>query len=89
MIALHHNIDIHPQYITDDNGKKLSVVLPISEFDALLDALMRGIQPAQNPLNSQTVRTGAARFKGILSKDEANQYHVYLNKTRSEWDRDI
>jgi hypothetical protein len=30
---------IHPKYITDDTGKKLSVVLPIEEYNALLDEL--------------------------------------------------
>ena len=89
MITLLHNIDIHPQYITDDNGKKLSVVLPISEFDALLDALVRSIQTSENPVNTPSVKNSAARFKGLLSKDEADKYLDYLNKTRSEWNRDI
>jgi hypothetical protein len=30
---------IHPQYITDDKGKKLSVVLPIEEYQTILDEL--------------------------------------------------
>ena len=30
---------IHPQYITDDKGKKLSVVLPIEEYNTLLEEL--------------------------------------------------
>lgn len=30
---------IHPKYITDDTGKKLSVVLSIEEYSALLDEL--------------------------------------------------
>jgi len=31
--------DIHPHYITDDEGKKLSVVLPIESFEELLEDL--------------------------------------------------
>ncbi|MDZ4748674.1 MAG: hypothetical protein SH808_09320 [Saprospiraceae bacterium] len=30
---------IHPQYITDDKGKKLSVVLSIEEYNTMLDEL--------------------------------------------------
>lgn len=30
---------IHPNYITDNTGKKLSVILSIDEFNALLEEL--------------------------------------------------
>ncbi len=30
---------IHPQYITDNTGKKLSVVIPIDEYNSILDQL--------------------------------------------------
>ncbi len=30
---------IHPQYITDEKGKKLSVALPIEEYQTMLDEL--------------------------------------------------
>lgn len=30
---------VHPQYITDNNGKKLSVILPIKEFKAIIEEL--------------------------------------------------
>jgi hypothetical protein len=29
-------INLHPQYITDENGNKISVVLPIEEFESIL-----------------------------------------------------
>ncbi len=29
--------EIHPQYITDEKGKKTSVILPISEFEELIE----------------------------------------------------
>ncbi|MBK7010205.1 MAG: hypothetical protein IPN73_14820 [Saprospiraceae bacterium] len=32
-------IQIHPQYITDHNGKKLSVVLPIKDFKDMLEKI--------------------------------------------------
>ena len=32
-------LSLHPQYITDNTGKKISAVLPIKEFKTLLDEL--------------------------------------------------
>jgi hypothetical protein len=32
-------LTIHPQYNTDSAGKKLSVVLPIKDFNALIEQL--------------------------------------------------
>jgi hypothetical protein len=32
-------ISIHPQYITDQSGNKISAVLPIKEFKNILDEL--------------------------------------------------
>ena len=29
--------DIHPQYVTDERGRKRSVILPISKFQELID----------------------------------------------------
>ena len=29
--------DLHPEYITDDKGKKLSVIIPISDFNELIE----------------------------------------------------
>jgi len=32
-------IDVHPQYINDTKGKKSLVVLPIKEFESIMDEL--------------------------------------------------
>jgi hypothetical protein len=32
-------INIKPQYITDENGNKISVVIPFSEFKAIIEEL--------------------------------------------------
>ncbi len=31
------SIDIHPQYITNEEGEKLSVILPVNEFEQMLE----------------------------------------------------
>jgi hypothetical protein len=32
-------LTIHPQYITDSKGKKISVVLPIKDFKSIMEEL--------------------------------------------------
>jgi hypothetical protein len=32
-----HLNDLHPEYITDQTGEKKSIILPISEFEELLE----------------------------------------------------
>jgi hypothetical protein len=32
-------LHVHPQYLTDTKGKKISVVIPIKEFKGLIDEL--------------------------------------------------
>ena len=32
-------LTVHPQYITDNRGKKLSVVLPMREFKTIMEEL--------------------------------------------------
>ena len=32
-------LTVHPQYITDSTGKKISVVLPIKDFKAIMEEL--------------------------------------------------
>jgi len=32
-------VKVNPQYITDNNGKKISVVLPVKDFKAIMEEL--------------------------------------------------
>ena len=32
-------ITVHPQYITDDTGKKISVIIPVKEFKTIMEIL--------------------------------------------------
>ena len=32
-------ITLHPQYVTDEEGNRVSVLLPLDEFEALLEDL--------------------------------------------------
>ena len=84
-----NDINIHPQYITDDVGRKLSVIIPISEFDALLAVIKQSIEALKTNTDTKNGKNDAARFKGLLTHEEADKFHNYLHQTRNEWDRDI
>jgi PHD/YefM family antitoxin component YafN of YafNO toxin-antitoxin module len=32
-------LTVHPQYITDNTGKKISVILPLKDFKAIMEEL--------------------------------------------------
>ena len=32
-------LSVHPQFITDDAGKKISVILPVKEFKTIMEEL--------------------------------------------------
>ena len=60
---------------SDYIGKKLEVLLYASD------------ELEKNALH--ITKGNAARFKGILTEDEAVKYHQHLQRARQEWDRSI
>lgn len=32
-------VTVHPQYVTDSNGKKISVIIPLDEYNTLMEEL--------------------------------------------------
>jgi hypothetical protein len=57
-------------------GKKIEVLY------YAVDEVMEEEKP---PLKANN----AARFKGLLTSEEADKYHDHLKQARSEWDRDF
>jgi hypothetical protein len=45
---------IHPQYVTDQDGKRVSVLLPLDEFETLLEDL-QDLQVAMKVRNEPTM----------------------------------
>lgn len=39
--------------------------------------------------NKTETANNVARFKGLLTSQEADQYNAYLTQVRKEWDRDL
>jgi hypothetical protein len=48
---------LHPQFVTDPDGKCLSVLLPIAEYEALMDLLddLENIEDARNAMDEPTI----------------------------------
>jgi len=46
--------NIHPQYVTDADGNRVSVLLPLAEFEALLEDL-QDLQDALKARDEPTV----------------------------------
>jgi len=59
-------------------GKKIEVMY------YAVDEIEAGVE-----VTPQVMANNAARFKGLLTSEEADKYHAYLKQARSEWDRDI
>lgn len=70
------------QYISDTQGRHTAVVIPIEDWNALTTK-HQDLKLLERPQNN------AARFKGLLTSEEANSFHIYLRQARSEWERDI
>ena len=70
------------QYISDTQGRHTAVVIPIEDWNTLTTK-HQDLKVLEKPKNN------AARFKGLLTNEEAMSYHTYLKQARSEWERDI
>ena len=70
------------QYLSNTQGKHTAVVIPIDEWNNIT-AKHQDLKDLEIP------KSNASRFKGLLTREEADKYHSYLKQARSEWERDI
>ncbi|NJN34862.1 MAG: hypothetical protein HC817_12025 [Saprospiraceae bacterium] len=82
MVKVTSGLEINPQYITDDTGKKTAVLLPLSDFDALIAALLRAIESDEN---EKLKKSKISRFRGVLTAEEGDALQQYVKKSREEW----
>ena len=68
------------EYVIKLEDKKL--------YDALISFLKSvGIEPVGHESNFAPKQSISAKFRGIISKNEAADLDLYLTKARSEWER--
>jgi len=74
------------QYISDEAGNYTAVIIPIAEWNNIT-AKHEDLKALEEEKKPQT--NNASRFKGLLTNEEAEKFHKYLDQARNEWDRDI
>lgn len=49
--------ELHPQFLTDPDGKPLSVLLPLAEYEALMERLedLEDLEDARKALDEPTI----------------------------------
>ncbi len=65
-------MNLHPQYITDENGNKLSVVLPINEFENIIDSKM-----IDKIWEEESIKRAEAYKKGELETISSDEFFNY------------
>ena len=72
------------QFISDDSGKTTAVVIPILEWESILQthADLKKLAEAKKEKKKKP-----SDFKGIFSHKEGHEFQKYLTKARKEWDR--
>ncbi len=63
--------NLNPKFVTDKNGKKISVILPIEEFEAIMEELeeLEDVKLYDEAKKNKTDFIGAAQaFKEIEEK---------------------
>lgn len=74
------------QYISNESGEKTAVVIPIEEWKQITDKhqdlkhLGEGISE-----DNKVQKRKPSEYRGIISKEDAQNMHSYLKQARDEW----
>lgn len=67
--------------------QNISITVPKDYIGKQIEVLLYAVDELIE--GEKTVKVNnAAKYKGILSKEEGEKFNQYLNQARSEWDRD-
>jgi len=76
-------IELNPQYITDNTGRKISVVLPMKDFTTIMEELH--LIKLMNE-NFTRVKTKLSdKYKGVFSENDAKSFDEHTRIMREEW----
>jgi len=75
----------NPQYITDNTGKKLSVVLPVKEYERII----RELENRHPGLPHSKSHSKVSELRGKMTPMTNEQIDQQFNDLRNEWKRDI
>ena len=68
-------------------NNRLQVSIPPNYIGKELEVFIYAKEELEEPKVQK--KTAASRFKGLLTANEADQYHHYIDQTREQWQRDI
>lgn len=79
------------QYISNEHGETTAVIIPIQEWNNLTARHedLKELSKETKPDRENPPKKKPSDFAGIITKEQAQEMHNYLKKTRGEWDRDI
>ncbi|MFI5196246.1 MAG: hypothetical protein ACHQD8_04085 [Chitinophagales bacterium] len=75
----------HPQYITDDTGKKLSVILPFKEYERIIKELEEKLSNSPHT----KLKNKVSSLRGKMSPMTNEQIDQQFNNMRNEWQKDF
>jgi len=73
------------QYITDNTGKKLSVMLPFKEYERLMEE----VEDKHNNSPHAKSRVKASSLRGKLSPMTNEEIDKQFKSLRNEWQKDF
>lgn len=75
------------QYISDSDGNKTAVVIPIQEWEVITEK-RQDLKPAEKPNDSEK-KLKPSDFAGKMSEKGYYAMKKHIKKARAEWDRDF
>jgi len=65
-------MNLHPQYITDEDGNKISVILPINEFENIIDS-----EKIDKIWEDESIKRAEAYKKGTIETVSSDEFFSY------------
>ena len=75
------------QYISDTEGKHTAVIISIEEWNNIT-AKHQDLKSLENPPKQSKILKPSS-FRGAISQKTANDLLLYVEKARTEWERNI
>jgi len=80
---------MHLQYVSDPSGKPTAVLIPIQEWNEILESHPDLKEAISANARTEKQRLPMSAFRGILTKERGKALQQYIEQSRKEWDRNI
>ena len=76
------------QYLKDDHNNTTAVVVPISDWEKIIQA-HQDINLMLIPEKNGDTKIKPSDYRGSISKETAVKLNAYVDQSREEWSNDI